>query len=78
MDWIVMAQYGSCESAYEPLGSINAGNFLTSCGIRVCWEPSWNPDCNALQPDTHQYDGPAACVIAQQYSSATFFSFRFH
>jgi hypothetical protein len=25
-----------------------------------------------------QHDCPAACVMAQQYSSATFFSSRFH
>jgi hypothetical protein len=30
------------------------------------------------QPDRLQHDRPAACVIAQQYSSAIFVSLRFH
>jgi hypothetical protein len=67
-----MAQYGALECASERSVSINAWNFLISCGIRVFWEPSLNLNCNTLQPDTHQYDRPAACVIAQQYSPATF------
>jgi hypothetical protein len=33
---------------------------------------------NTLQPDRLQRDRPVACVIAQQYSSATFVSSRFH
>jgi hypothetical protein len=28
--------------------------------------------------DLSKHDNPAACVIAQQYSSLTFFSLRFH
>jgi len=39
---------------------------------------SWNPNSNIAAPDRPQYDRPAACVIAQQYSSATFVSLRFH
>jgi hypothetical protein len=31
----------------------------------------------ALERNRPQHDHPAACVIAQQYSSATFFSLRF-
>jgi hypothetical protein len=38
----------------------------------------WNPNSNKLEPDRLQYDGPAVCVIAQQYSSATFVSLIFH
>jgi hypothetical protein len=33
---------------------------------------------NALEPDRPQLDRPAACVIAQQYSFATFVSLRFY
>ena len=29
---------------------------------------------NTKEPDCSQHDRPSACVIAQQYSSATFFS----
>jgi hypothetical protein len=31
-----------------------------------------------MEPDQPQHDGPAACVIAQHYSSATLVSLRFH
>jgi hypothetical protein len=37
-----------------------------------------NPRSKTLEPDRLQHDRPAACVIAQQYSSATFVSLRFH
>jgi len=30
-----------------------------------------------MEPDWSQRDGPALCVITQQYSSATFVWFRF-
>ena len=40
-------------------------------------ESSINPNSNTLEPDRPRYDQPAACVIAQQYSSASFFSLRF-
>jgi hypothetical protein len=33
---------------------------------------------NTLDFDRSQDDRPAACVIAQQYSSVTFFSLRIH
>jgi hypothetical protein len=31
-----------------------------------------------MEPDRPQYNRHAACVIAQQYSSATFLSLHFH
>jgi hypothetical protein len=37
-----------------------------------------NPYSNTLEPDRLQHDRPAACVITQQNSSATFASLRFH
>jgi hypothetical protein len=40
-------------------------------------ESSLNANSNTVEPDRPQHDRPAACVIAQQYSSATVFSFRF-
>jgi len=39
---------------------------------------SLNQNCNRLEPNRPQHDGPAACAITQQYSSADFFSLRFH
>jgi len=39
---------------------------------------SWNPNSNTAESDWPQYGRPAACVIAQQYSSATFVILRFH
>jgi hypothetical protein len=33
---------------------------------------------NTLEFDRSQVDRPVACVIAHQYSSATFFSMRIH
>jgi hypothetical protein len=41
-------------------------------------QSSWNPNFNTLKPDRPQHALPAACVIAQQYSSATHISFCFH
>jgi hypothetical protein len=38
---------------------------------------SWNTNSKTVGPDWPQWDRPAACVIAQQYSSANF-SLRFH
>jgi hypothetical protein len=34
--------------------------------------------CNTLEFDRSLLDRPAACVVAQQYSSAAFFSLRIH
>jgi hypothetical protein len=31
-----------------------------------------------MEPDRPRHDNPAACVTAQEYSSATFVSFRVH
>jgi len=41
---------------------------------------NWNSDLNTTEPDWQQHDCPVTCVIAQQYSSATFTSlcFQFH
>jgi hypothetical protein len=33
---------------------------------------------NTPQPERRQHNRPAVCVIAQQHSSATFVSLRFH
>jgi hypothetical protein len=41
-------------------------------------EPSLNANSHTLKPDRLQHDRPAACVIAQQYSSVTFISLFFH
>jgi hypothetical protein len=41
-------------------------------------ESSWHPNSRTLELDRPQRDRPAACVIAQQYSYATFVSLRFH
>ena len=41
-------------------------------------ESVWNPNYNTLEPARQQHYHPAACVIAQQYSSATFIPLRFH
>ena len=47
--------------------------------VCVCTRESvWNPHSSTMEPDRPQHDRPAACVIAQQYSSSTFVSFRFH
>jgi hypothetical protein len=37
-----------------------------------------NPNSSTLEPDRPQHYRPTACVIAQQYSSATFVSFSFY
>ena len=41
-------------------------------------QSSWNPNSSALEPYQLQHGRTSACVIAQQYSSATFVSLRFH
>jgi hypothetical protein len=41
-------------------------------------QPSGNPNLSTLECDLPKHDRPAACVIAQQYSSVTLFSLRFH
>ena len=37
-----------------------------------------NPNCNTPEPDRQEHNRPAACVLAQQYSSATFVLSRVH
>jgi hypothetical protein len=41
---------------------------------------NWNSNLNTTEPDWQQHDCPVACVMAQQYSPATFASlcFQFH
>jgi hypothetical protein len=39
--------------------------------------PVENSNSNTLEPDWTQRNRPAACVIAQQYSSPTFVPLRF-
>jgi len=39
---------------------------------------SWNTNSKTVEPDRSQRDRPAACVIAQQYSSTKFVSLLFH
>ena len=39
---------------------------------------NWNPGSNTHEPGRSQRDRPAACVIVQQYSSATLLPLRFH
>ena len=39
---------------------------------------SWNTNSKTVEPDRSQRDRPAACVIAQQYSSAKFVSLLSH
>jgi len=39
---------------------------------------SLNPNSNTLKPDWTLHSHPATCVIAQQYSSATFVPWHFH
>jgi len=37
-----------------------------------------HPNCNTLELERPHHDRPIVCVIAQQYSSNTFFSMPFH
>ena len=41
-------------------------------------QSSLNPKSKTLEPDRPQHDRPAACVIAQQYSSVTLVLLRCH
>jgi hypothetical protein len=41
-------------------------------------EASRNTNSNTMEPDRPQHDRPAASVVAQQYSSFSFISLRFH
>jgi len=42
------------------------------------WPKAISTGTNEQEPDQPQYDRPADCFIAQQYSSATLVSQRFH
>jgi hypothetical protein len=50
-------------------------NYMCMC---ICKGVSQNPNSNTAELDWPQHDHPALNVIAQQYSSATFVSLRFH
>jgi hypothetical protein len=50
----------------------------THVQLHLYMQSIWNPNSNTLEPDRPQYDGPAVCVIAQQYFSTTFVSLCFH
>jgi hypothetical protein len=74
-------------SAFRESGAIELcprRNWLCVC---VCVCPSvavqtgksrWNSKSSTLELQWAQHDRPAACVIAQQYSSVTFVSLRFY
>jgi len=51
-----------------PDGKAQIGTEYTYGQLRVS---SCNPNPNTRTPDRLQHDHPAACIIAQQYSSAT-------
>jgi len=36
------------------------------------------PHSSVLEPDRSQYNSPATCIVAQQYSPFNFISLRFH
>jgi hypothetical protein len=40
-------------------------------------DSSWNTNSSTLEADRPLHDGPAACVIPQQYPSTDFVSMRF-
>jgi len=44
--------------------------------MRAKGGPRRNPNTNTIKADRPTRDRPAACVFAQQYSSATFLSMR--
>ena len=44
----------------------------------MCQKDDIQQHSNTLKSDRLQYDRHAACVISQQYSSATFVLLRFH
>jgi hypothetical protein len=46
--------------------------------VRIHKHSTWNPKSSTLEPDRPQRARPAACVIAQQYSSGTFLWLQFH
>jgi len=56
------------------------GTEYTFCELGCVYarRPSRKQNCNTLELNRPQRDRPTTCVIAQQYSSATFVSLRFH
>ena len=61
----------SCEQFVNDYAYVSSIYFYTR-------ESSWNPNSSIIEPDRPQHERPAAPVVAQQYSSATFISQRFH
>ena len=59
--------------AIVTIRKVRVGTEFTYGQMRMCAEdsPANNQTPNTLQRDRPQHDGPATCVIAQQYSSAT-------
>ena len=69
--------------SFVPEGPVQVSQILHQSELRVrtyfhtyayTSGSSWNPKSNTLEPDRPQHEHPAVCVIAQQYSSATFVS----
>jgi hypothetical protein len=46
--------------------------------LKYSRQSNWNPNMNTPEPYQQQHDRPGACVMAHQYSSATFVSLPFH
>jgi len=46
--------------------------------MHIQWIAFETHTAKALDPDRQQHNSPAACVIAQQYSSSNFTSLNFH
>jgi hypothetical protein len=70
----------TCAHRYAPEGPAHAEILRKSESSKhtVNCISSLNPNRNTLEPDRPQHNRPAACVIAQQYSSATFVSSCVH
>jgi len=72
--------FPSLHSSYVPKDMVKGG-IEYSCGQLYMYfqgSPDEIQTPIALEPDRPQHYHPAACVIAQQYSSATFVSLHFH
>jgi len=52
--------------------------FFASLNWVYTMESCWNPNSKTRETDRPQHYRPTVCVIAKQYSSATFVSLRFH
>ena len=53
-------------------------NYNHLCTHVYTMESCWNLNSKTREPDWLQHDRTTVCVIANQYSSATFVSLRFH